>query len=105
MKYSKLYIIPVLVAAIASCTKAEGPEGGVSLEGRAVSISVSVDAAGVSGAGTMAFKSKAAGSPVTRAEGRLDPVCWQHSRAVPRLREGFFRRSSPIHSVQHSLEQ
>lgn len=71
MKYSKLYIIPVLVAAIASCTKAEGPEGGVSLEGRAVSISVSVDAAGVSGAGTMAFKSNAAGSPVTRAEGSI----------------------------------
>lgn len=71
MKYSNLYIIPVLVAAIASCTKAEGPEGGVSLEGRAVSISVSVDAAGVSGAGTMAFKSNAAGSPVTRAEGSI----------------------------------
>ncbi len=71
MKYSKLYIILVLVAAIASCTKAEGPEGGVSLEGRAVSISVSVDAAGVSGTGTMAFKSNAAGSPVTRAEGSI----------------------------------
>lgn len=65
MKYSKLYIIPVLVAAIASCTKAEGPEGGVSLEGRAVSISVSVDAAGLSGG----EKTIVTGSPATRAEG------------------------------------
>jgi len=57
MKYSKLYIIPVLVAAVASCTKAGGPEGGVFPEGRAVSISVGVDspvgveAAGASSAG------------------------------------------------------
>lgn len=65
MKYSNLYIIPVLVAAIASCTKAEGPEGGVSLEGRAVSISVSVDAAGLSGG----EKTIVTGSPATRAEG------------------------------------
>ena len=54
MKYSKLYIIPVLVAVIASCTKVQGPEGGVSPEGGEVSISASVDAAG---------------SPATRAEG------------------------------------
>ena len=66
MRYFKLYIIPVLVAAVASCTKAEGPEGGVSPEGRAVSISVGVDspeggASGVDAAG--------AGLPATRAEG------------------------------------
>lgn len=54
MKYSKLYIIPVLVAAIASCTKVQGPEGDVFPEGGEVSISASVDAAG---------------SPATRAEG------------------------------------
>lgn len=65
MKYSNLYIIPVLVAAIASCTKAEGPEGGVSLEGRAVSISASVDAAGLSGGENTIVT----GSPATRAEG------------------------------------
>ena len=66
MRYFKLYIIPVLVAAVVSCTKAEGPEGGVSPEGRAVSISVGVDspeggASGVEAAG--------AGLPATRAEG------------------------------------
>ncbi len=66
MRYYKLYIIPVLVAAVASCTKAEGPEGGVFPEGRAVSISVGVDspdgeASGVEAAG--------AGLPATRAEG------------------------------------
>ena len=66
MRYFKLYIIPVLVAGIVSCTKAEGPEGGVSPEGRAVSISVGVDspeggASGVEAAG--------AGLPATRAEG------------------------------------
>lgn len=65
MKYSNLYIIPVLVAAIASCTKVQGPDGGVSLEGRAVSISVSVDAAGLSGG----EKTIVTGSPATRAEG------------------------------------
>ncbi len=66
MRYFKLYIIPVLVAAVVSCTKAEGLEGGVSPEGRAVSISVGVDspeggASGVEAAG--------AGLPATRAEG------------------------------------
>lgn len=65
MKYSNLYIIPVLVAAIASCTKAEGPEGGVSPEGGEVSISASVDAAGLSGG----EKTIVTGSPATRAEG------------------------------------
>lgn len=65
MKYSNLYIIPVLVAAIASCTKVQGPDGGVSLEGRAVSISVSVDAAGLSGG----EKTIVTDSPATRAEG------------------------------------
>ena len=66
MRYFKLYIIPVLVAAVASCTKAEGPEGGVSPEGRAVSISVGVDspAGGVSG-----VEAAVAGLPATRAEG------------------------------------
>ncbi len=53
MKYSNLYIIPVLVAAIASCTKVHVPDGGVSPEG-VVRVSASVDAVG---------------SPVTRAEG------------------------------------
>jgi len=66
MRYFKLYIIPVLVAAVASCTKVEGPEGGVSPEGRAVSISVGVDspAGGVSG-----VEAAVAGLPATRAEG------------------------------------
>jgi len=66
MRYFKLYIIPVLVAAVASCTKAEGPEGGVGTEGRAVSISVGVDspAGGVSG-----VEATGAGLPGTRAEG------------------------------------
>lgn len=54
MKYSNLYIISVLLAAIASCTKVQGPEGGVPPEGGEVRISASVDAAG---------------SPATRAEG------------------------------------
>ena len=58
MKYSKLYIIPVLVAAIASCTKVLGPDGGVSPEGGEVRISVGVD-------------SPAAGVPVTRSEGSM----------------------------------
>ena len=66
MKYYKLYIIPALFAALVSCTKAEGPEGGAFPEGRAVSISASVDspeggASGVEAAG--------AGLPDTRAEG------------------------------------
>ena len=66
MRYFKLYIIPAMLAAVASCTKAEGPEGGVFPEGRAVSISVGVDspesgASGVEAAG--------AGLPATRAEG------------------------------------
>lgn len=65
MKYSKLYIIPVLVAAIASCTKVQGPDGGVSPEGGEVSISVSVDAAGLSGGENTIVT----GSPATRAEG------------------------------------
>ncbi len=69
MKYSKLYIIPVLVAAIASCTKVQGPENGVFPEGGEVRISASVDAAGTSGTGVMAFKTKGAGSPATWAEG------------------------------------
>ena len=56
MRYFKLYIIPVLLAALASCSKAERPEGGLDTEGRAVSISASVDAA-------------VAGLPGTRAEG------------------------------------
>ena len=66
MRYFKLYIIPVLVAAVASCTKAEGPEGGVGTEGRAVSISVGVDSpvGGVSG-----VEAAGAGLPGTRAEG------------------------------------
>ena len=66
MRYYKLYIIPVLVAAVASCTKVEGPEGGVSPEGRAVSISVGVDSPddGVSG-----VEAAGAGLPATRAEG------------------------------------
>ena len=66
MKYYKLYIIPVLVAAVASCTKAGGPEGGVSPEGRAVSISVGVDSpeGGASG-----VEAAVAGLPATRAEG------------------------------------
>lgn len=65
MKYSNLYIIPVLVAAIASCTKVQGPDGGVSPEGGEVSISASVDAAGLSGG----EKTIVTGSPATRAEG------------------------------------
>lgn len=69
MKYSKLYIIPVLVASLASCTKVQGPDGGVPQEGRAVSISASVDAAGASGTEAMVSKTKGAGSPATRAEG------------------------------------
>ena len=66
MRYFKLYIIPVLVAAVASCTKVEGPEGGVSPEGRAVSISVGVDSpeGGASG-----VEAAVAGLPATRAEG------------------------------------
>ena len=66
MRYFKLYIIPVLVAAVASCTKAEGPEGGVFPEGRAVSISVGVDSpeGGASG-----VEAAVAGLPATRAEG------------------------------------
>ena len=71
MKYSKLYIIPVLVAAVASCTKAEGPEGGVSPEGRAVSISVGVDSPEGWASGVEAAGASSAGVGVldTRAEG------------------------------------
>ena len=66
MRYFKLYIIPVLVAAVASCTKADGPEGGVSQEGRAVSISVGVDSPEGGASGVEAAE---AGLPATRAEG------------------------------------
>ena len=71
MKYSKLYIIPVLVASLASCTKAEGPEGGVSPEERAVSICVGVDlpAGGASGVEAAGASSAGVGVPGTRAEG------------------------------------
>ena len=66
MRYFKLYIIPALLAALVSCTKADGPEGGVSPEGRAVSISVGVDSpeGGASG-----VEAAVAGLPATRAEG------------------------------------
>jgi len=66
MRYFKLYIIPVLVAGIVSCTKAEGPGGGVSPEGRAVSISVGVDSPVGGASGVEAAE---AGLPATRAEG------------------------------------
>ena len=56
MRYPNLYIIPVLVAAIASCTKVQGPENGVFPRGRKVCINASVD---VSGTGSLS----------TRAEG------------------------------------
>ena len=58
MKYSNLYIIPVLLAAIASCTKVQGPEGGAPPEGGEVRISVGVD-------------SPVVGAPVTRSEGSM----------------------------------
>lgn len=65
MKYSKLYIISALLAAIASCSKAELPEGVVDTEGKAVSVSASVDSPTV---GTSDVKAGVAGLSGTRAE-------------------------------------
>ena len=66
MKYSKLYIIPALLATLASCSKTERTEGVVDTEGKAVSVSASVDSpeGGASG-----VEAAAAGLPGTRAEG------------------------------------
>ena len=65
MKYSKLYIIPALLAALASCSKAERPEGGLDTEGKAVSVSASVDAPAV---GTSDVETGVAGLSGTRAD-------------------------------------
>ena len=92
MKYYKLYIIPVLVAAVVSCTKAEGPEGSVFPEGRSVSISVSVDspeggASGVEAAGAGLLATRAEGSTSTPYSGStlglfldygIDPIEGNH---------------------------
>ena len=66
MKYSKLYIIPALLAALASCSKTERPEAGLDTEGKAVSVSASVDSPAV---GTSDVEAGVAGLPGTRAEG------------------------------------
>ena len=66
MKYSKLYIISVLLAALASCSKTERPEAGVDTEGRAVSISVGID---LPEGGASGVEAAVAGLPGTRAEG------------------------------------
>jgi len=66
MKYSKLCIIPALLAVLASCSKAEDPEGEGRMEGRVVSVSASVGSPAV---GIPDVKACVAGLPGTRAEG------------------------------------
>ena len=66
MKYSKLCIIPALLAVLASCSKAEGSEGEGRMEGKVVSVSASVDSPAV---GIPDVKAGVAGLPGTRAEG------------------------------------